>query len=178
MGDNVAPARSMSMSHCVHIVTRFVAQSAGRGSSAGSRRIEAGASGGRVFMGDSKVGRHSPSSARLQRFMPNRYQVAFVASFVGTLLLLVLLTEFVKAKLHQRGVYVSDLILLGTGKKPSRHPVPPSDTMSELFNSSSSQLVALAFALLTSVFLAVKFGRGSEYFRSCCAFQCSPTSKT
>ena len=29
--------------------------------------------------------------------MPNRYQVAFAASFVGTLLLLVLLTELVKA---------------------------------------------------------------------------------
>ena len=44
--------------------------------------------------------------------MPNRYQVAFAASFVGTLLLLVLLTELVKAKLHQRGIYLSDLILL------------------------------------------------------------------
>ncbi|KAI1797813.1 NADH-cytochrome b5 reductase [Ganoderma leucocontextum] len=94
--------------------------------------------------------------------MPNRYQVAFVASFAGTLLLLVLLTEFVKAKLHQRGIYVSDLILLGTGLKPDRQPVPPGDTMSELFNGSYTQLVALALTLLTSVFLAAKFGRGKR----------------
>ena len=94
--------------------------------------------------------------------MPNRYQVAFAASFVGTLLLLVLLTELVKAKLHQRGIYLSDLILLGTGKKPDRQTVPPPDTLSDLFSGSSTKLIALAVALLTSVFLAVKFGGGSE----------------
>ena len=47
--------------------------------------------------------------------MPNRFQVVYVASFVATTLFLLVLTEFVKAQLHARGIYVSDLILLGTG---------------------------------------------------------------
>ena len=95
--------------------------------------------------------------------MPNRFQVAFVSSFVGTLFLLVLITEFVKAKLHQRGIYVSDLILIGTGKIPQREPVPPGDIMSDIFAGLNTQLIALALALVTSVLLYTKFGRGSEF---------------
>ena len=95
--------------------------------------------------------------------MPNQLQVAFIASFLGTTLVLYVLTEFVKAKLHQRGIYVSDLILIGTGKIPQREPVPPGDIMSDIFAGLNTQLIALALALVTSVLLYTKFGRGSEF---------------
>ncbi|TBU48412.1 hypothetical protein BD309DRAFT_949715, partial [Dichomitus squalens] len=92
--------------------------------------------------------------------MPNRFQVAFLISFVATLFLLIVTTEFVKAKLHQRGIYVSDLILLGTGKIPQREPIASADIMSDVFSASYNQLIPLALALITSVLLYAKFGRG------------------
>ncbi|OSD03504.1 NADH-cytochrome b5 reductase [Trametes coccinea BRFM310] len=94
--------------------------------------------------------------------MPNRFQVAFVASFVGSLVLLVLLTEFVKQQLHARGIYVSDLILIGLDKKPD-HPVhPEGEGMVDFMTGAYSQLVALALALATSALIYLKFGRGKR----------------
>ena len=96
--------------------------------------------------------------------MPNRFQVVYVASFVATTLFLVVLTEFVKAQLHARGIYVSDLILLGTGKKPIR---PPTDV--RMFTDSYTQLIALAFALVTGAIMFMKFGSaGSTCSPSVC----------
>ncbi|KAI0724497.1 NADH-cytochrome b5 reductase [Cerioporus squamosus] len=93
--------------------------------------------------------------------MPNRLQVLFVASFVGTFVLLFSLTEFVKAKLHARGIYVSELILYGLPKKPREHVDVEAD-MVDIFSGSYAQLVALAFALLTGALVFVKFGRGKR----------------
>ncbi|RPD62995.1 NADH-cytochrome b5 reductase [Lentinus tigrinus ALCF2SS1-7] len=92
--------------------------------------------------------------------MPNRYQVAYVASFVGTFALLFSLTEFVKAKLHARGIYVSDLILYGLPKKPREHN--PEADMADIFGGQYAQLIALAFALLTGAVVFMKFGRGKR----------------
>ncbi|KAI8995562.1 NADH-cytochrome b5 reductase [Trametes punicea] len=94
--------------------------------------------------------------------MPNRYQIAFVASFVGTLLLLIALTEFVKAKLHAAGIYVSDLILLGLDKKPREHVDPAAGDMLDFTNGPFAQLVTLALALATTALIYVKFGRGKR----------------
>ena len=96
--------------------------------------------------------------------MPNRYQVAYVASFVGTFALLFSLTEFVKAKLHARGIYVSRLILYGLPKKPTDH-VDPEAEMVDIFSGQYAQLIALALAFLTSALVYVKFGRGSTCLR-------------
>ena len=45
--------------------------------------------------------------------MPNRYQVAFLASFVGVLTGLVLLSNFVSSKLKAAGYDPGQLILIG-----------------------------------------------------------------
>ena len=95
--------------------------------------------------------------------MPNLYQVAFLASFAGTSAILYLTLEFVKAKLHARGIYISDLILLGLPVEP-RKPDPEAD-MVDLLSSQYGQLVALALALVTSVVVFLKFGRGSTCLR-------------
>ncbi|KAI0778114.1 NADH-cytochrome b5 reductase [Trametes elegans] len=92
--------------------------------------------------------------------MPNRNQVAFIASFAGTLLLLVALTEFVKRKLHAAGYYVSDLILIGLEKKPRAEPIDPE--MADFLNGPYAQLIALALALATSALVYLKFGRGKR----------------
>ena len=76
--------------------------------------------------------------------MPNLFQVVYAASFAVTSVALFVLVEFAKTQLHARGIYVSDLILLGTGKKPIR---PPTDV--RMFTDSYTQLIALAFALVT-----------------------------
>ncbi|KAH9898470.1 NADH-cytochrome b5 reductase [Cubamyces lactineus] len=94
--------------------------------------------------------------------MPNRYQVAFVASFAGTLLLLIAITEFVKRKLHAAGYYVSDLILIGLDKKPREHVDPAAEDMLDLVNGPYAQIIALALALVTSAVVFVKFGRGKR----------------
>lgn len=92
--------------------------------------------------------------------MPNRYQVAFVASFVGFFALLLTLQQFIKAKLHAKGIYVSDLILLGLPKEVRQHPDSEVD-MADVFGSSYAQVIAIALALATSAYVFLKFGRGS-----------------
>ncbi|CDO72313.1 hypothetical protein BN946_scf184977.g10 [Trametes cinnabarina] len=93
--------------------------------------------------------------------MPNQLQVAFLASFVGSLILFVVLTEFAKHQLHARGIYVSDLILLGLDKKPV-HPDPAGAAMADFMSGAYSQLVALALALVTTALIYLKFGRGKR----------------
>ncbi|KAI0824233.1 NADH-cytochrome b5 reductase [Trametes gibbosa] len=91
--------------------------------------------------------------------MPNRNQIAFLASFVGTSVLLYALSEFVKAKLHAAGYHVSDLILIGLEKKPR---VQADDEMTDFMSGPYAQLIALALALVTSAWVYLKFGRGKR----------------
>ncbi|KAJ3005016.1 hypothetical protein NUW54_g4530 [Trametes sanguinea] len=68
----------------------------------------------------------------------------------------------VKQQLHARGIYVSDLILIGLDKKPE-HPVhPEGEGMVDFMSGAYSQLVALALALATSALIYLKFGRGKR----------------
>ena len=100
--------------------------------------------------------------------MPDRNQLAFVASFLVTGACLYTVSEFVKAQLHARGYYVSDLILLGLPKEPRVPPphVTNGTVMADIFSGQYSQLIALALAVLTSVVVFMKFGRGSTCLRS------------
>ena len=90
--------------------------------------------------------------------MPNRFQVVFAASFVVFTVALFVLADVVKHQLHLRGIYVSDLILLGLDVKPVHDPVPEA----RMFSDQYSQLIALALALVTGAFIFYKFGSGSK----------------
>ncbi|PSR72391.1 hypothetical protein PHLCEN_2v11734 [Hermanssonia centrifuga] len=90
--------------------------------------------------------------------MPNRYQLAFLASFVGVLSTLFLLSTFIKAKLRDAGYDISELILIGLPKdttaEAARSPYSP-------FSKATmfTQLLALIVAALTSAVIYYKFGR-------------------
>ncbi|KAI0782696.1 NADH-cytochrome b5 reductase [Abortiporus biennis] len=91
--------------------------------------------------------------------MPNRFQLAFLASFFGVFLSLVLSYHFITGKLKAAGYDVSKLILIGLEDKD----VPLSKGKMPDFNSSTyAQLAALVFTLLTSAFLYFKLGGGKR----------------
>ncbi|KAI0639333.1 NADH-cytochrome b5 reductase [Trametes polyzona] len=91
--------------------------------------------------------------------MPNQFQLAFLASFAGTTLLLFAVTQFVKAKLHAAGYHFSDLILIGLEKKPDHHL---NEDMADFTSGPYAQLIALALAIVTSAWVYLKFGRGKR----------------
>lgn len=92
--------------------------------------------------------------------MPNRYQVAYIASFVVTFASLLAFTRFVNSKLNAAGYYVSDLILIGLPRKDhmdSSNSTSPSPA--SFLGNSSGQLIAFALAVATSAFIYLKFGK-------------------
>ncbi|CCM00952.1 uncharacterized protein FIBRA_02999 [Fibroporia radiculosa] len=102
--------------------------------------------------------------------MPNRFQVAYIASFTATFFSLVALSHFVNSKLKEAGYNISHLILIGLPKRrdhtehgevASLHPVP-TQNMSVALGSTYSQLLALALAVVTSAFIYVKFGKSKR----------------
>ncbi|KAI0669968.1 NADH-cytochrome b5 reductase [Trametes maxima] len=94
--------------------------------------------------------------------LPNQFQLAFLASFLGSLALLFAVTEFVKAKLHAAGYHFSDIILIGLEKKPREQIDPEAEAMADLTSGPYAQIVALALALVTTVVVYLKFGRGKR----------------
>ncbi|GJE89965.1 cytochrome-b5 reductase [Phanerochaete sordida] len=91
--------------------------------------------------------------------MPNRFQVAFLVSFVGVLTGLVLLSNFVTSKLKAAGYDPAQLILIGLPKDKEHEPTPLAlpawlSERSDMF----AQLFALVLAALTSAAIYYKFG--------------------
>jgi cytochrome-b5 reductase len=93
--------------------------------------------------------------------MPNRFQLAFLGSFFGVFATLVLVSNFVRAKLKAAGYDVSRLILIGLPKDETRPPPPA--IMSAQSYTVTSQLLAFALAAGTFAFAYYKFG-GSTLF--------------
>jgi cytochrome-b5 reductase len=93
--------------------------------------------------------------------MPNRYQLVYLASFVVIFTTLFLTSRFIDAKLKAAGYDFSELILIGLPKNRtvdtnSMDQVPY--TLADFRDNGYAQLLALAFAVVSSVFLFVKFG--------------------
>ncbi|GBE78262.1 NADH-cytochrome b5 reductase 1 [Sparassis crispa] len=103
--------------------------------------------------------------------MPNRLQVAFIASFLITFFSLVAVSRFINSKLKAAGYNISDLILIGLPKNRTEQGandgyIPPHTTpgMSapDFANSSYVQLLALALTVFTSIFVFLKFGNSKR----------------
>ncbi|KAI0961472.1 hypothetical protein AcV7_000563 [Taiwanofungus camphoratus] len=95
--------------------------------------------------------------------MPNRYQLAFIASFVATFLSLIALSSLVNSRLKAAGYRISDLILIGL---PNSHMETANETtwpdstsgVLVLLSGSYGQLFALFLALSTTAIIYTKFG--------------------
>ncbi|EKM58580.1 uncharacterized protein PHACADRAFT_253032 [Phanerochaete carnosa HHB-10118-sp] len=90
--------------------------------------------------------------------MPNRYQFAFLASFVGVLSGLFLVSNFIKAKLKAAGYDPAQLILIGLPKDENSTPSPLPSWLSSENSEMFAQLFALVLAALTSAAIFYKFG--------------------
>ena len=90
--------------------------------------------------------------------MPNRYQLAFLASFVGVFAGLVLLFNFVKAKLKVAGYDVSQLILIGLPQDETSTPPQLPSWLSSPNSNMFAQLLAIILAAVTSAAIYYKFG--------------------
>lgn len=90
--------------------------------------------------------------------MPNQFQLVFLASFVGVFALLLLVSNFVKAKLAEAGYDISQLILIGLPKDDNDafHTSPSAFLTTR--NSMLAQLLAVVLALGTSIVIYLKFG--------------------
>lgn len=126
--------------------------------------------------------------------MPNRFQVLYIASCVSVFTSLVLLSNYVGAKLRAAGYDVSRLILIGlptNGSSESTAPVkfalPWGNSDSNMTTVSSfdlkdfqekgyAQVAALVLALISSVFFYFKFGTTSEFFVQSRETTCNLTS--
>lgn len=86
--------------------------------------------------------------------MPNHFQVAFLASFVGVFAFLFFLFNFLRNQLLYAGYDIDELILIGLPKDPSVPPRKPTSTKQAMF----AQLLALVLAACTSAFIYYKFG--------------------
>lgn len=89
--------------------------------------------------------------------MPNRYQLAFLASFVGVFSVLILVSNFVKAKLRAAGYDISEIILIGLPKDETRTPPPLPAWLSSKNTDMYAQLLAVVLAAITSVAIYYKF---------------------
>lgn len=90
--------------------------------------------------------------------MPNRYQLAFLASFVGIFGGLVLLSSFIKARLRAAGYDISQLILIGLPKDDIHPPPQQPAWLSSPRTNMFAQLLALILAVVTSAAMYYKFG--------------------
>lgn len=106
--------------------------------------------------------------------MPNRYQIAFVCSFLLTFAALYVATSYLNAVLKAAGYDVSKLILIGLPMDnssvaenitegttlPEVEPHASLDFLTVMRQGGYVQLVTLALAALTSVFIFAKFAGG------------------
>jgi hypothetical protein len=111
--------------------------------------------------------------------MPNHQQLLFLASFVGVLSSLILISNYLGAKLRAAGYDVSRIILIGLDTNSSAAPASkfalPWGSNSNMTTQSTYDLkdiqergyiqaAALLLALLSSIFIYLKFDSTSEYF--------------
>lgn len=83
--------------------------------------------------------------------MPNQFQVAFLVSFSATLVVLVLLSQFIAAKLRDAGYPISHLILIGLDKK---------DNSGDMSSSHSPAIFfTVFFVLLSAIYAKFTFKR-------------------
>ncbi|KAG1834581.1 NADH-cytochrome b5 reductase [Suillus variegatus] len=95
----------------------------------------------------------------------NRQQALFAVSFLSTLAVLVLSFHWLRTQLREAGYDVSRLILIGL--EPKLNTTQSSDhtngtPMAFGIDSSYTQVIALALAVASSVFIFVKFGPSSK----------------
>lgn len=98
--------------------------------------------------------------------MPNRYQLAFLATFVSVFSSLVFFFNFAKVKLKEAGYDVSELILIGLPKKETPVTDAPSPLTSFISSDKANmfaQLLALVFAAATSAVIYWKFGSSKSW---------------
>jgi cytochrome-b5 reductase len=104
-------------------------------------------------------------------FMPNKYQLTFLATFVSGFTLLVILSEYVKAKLKQAGYDPARLILIGLEPKNGDKLMPAGSekiTIPGLKGDATmyTQVIAGLLAVATTFFLYTKFGNKSRCYVS------------
>jgi len=111
--------------------------------------------------------------------MPNHQQLLFLASFFGVFSSLILISNYLSAKLRAAGYDVSRIILIGLDTNSSAAPTSkfalPWGSNSNMTTQSMydlkdiqergyMQAAALVLALLSSIFIYLKFGGPSECF--------------
>jgi cytochrome-b5 reductase len=109
--------------------------------------------------------------------MPNHHQLLFLASFFGVFTSLVLISNYLGAKLKAAGYDVSRIILIGLDTNTSSAPASkfalpwgsnsdmttrPMFDLKDIQERGYVQFAALVVALLSSVFIYLKFGTMSE----------------
>lgn len=120
--------------------------------------------------------------------MPNRLQLAFIASFVLTFSTLFITSRFINAKLKAAGYDISELILIGLPKNSTltddyttnsniidnmgQASTPFLDGFKEIV---STQVLALVFAVISSVFIFVKFAAASGCLFHTCGWPSAPS---
>jgi cytochrome-b5 reductase len=108
--------------------------------------------------------------------MPNHNQILFLVSFFGVFGSLVLISNYIGAKLKAAGYDVSRIILIGldtngSTASTSTFALPWGSNMTsqvtfdlkDFQEKGYAQIAALVLALLSSVFIYLKFGATSEY---------------
>jgi cytochrome-b5 reductase len=103
--------------------------------------------------------------------MTNRAQVLFVVSFFSVFAALVLISNYIGSKLRAAGYDVSRIILIGletnsSSSSTAKFAIPWSlhPNMTTIFDINDfqekgyAQVVALILALLSSIFIYLKFG--------------------
>jgi hypothetical protein len=105
----------------------------------------------------------------------NRFQFAFLASFVLVFSSLYLISQFVGGWLRASGYDISELILIGLPKDGKgntwmSHATGQVGLAAEFMNNfhenGYTHVLALVFAVVSSVFIFVKFAYGSEFVHS------------
>ncbi|PFH54645.1 hypothetical protein AMATHDRAFT_134112 [Amanita thiersii Skay4041] len=95
--------------------------------------------------------------------MPNRYQLAFLASLTLTFSFLVALLHFINARLIAAGYNISNLILIGLpNPKPAPMSSKPQDTFDFNDLAGSPLLAAVAAILLASVLYLTTTRKGQS----------------
>lgn len=99
-----------------------------------------------------------------QRFMPNRYQLTFLASSITVFVSLAGAFHYLKWKLREAGYDISRLILIGLEPRdPANTESPnPDRSLKMASNNLLPQALAGVLAVATTAFLYLKFGQKSE----------------
>ena len=110
--------------------------------------------------------------------MPNNSQLLFLGSFFGVFTALFLVSNYLGTRLKAAGYDISRIILFGLDTNSSSAPASkfvlpwgsnpnmttlPSFDLKDLQERGYVQVAALTLALLSSIFIYLKFGTQSEY---------------